>query len=460
MNGFSISRSEVKIVFVLSIISCLLLPLPVGVCSKEKKADLISGRWNMTMETSDGYYRTPVEFIVDPDGQVRFTLLGSLSSLEVTSGVGRLSGNRLSLDATTPIGQLQIQLTISGDKLRGTWEPTGLARFFFNGNVYGERDRTARATVKSRKKVFEAVWEQIYHRFYDASFNGLDWQAARSRYAPRIDELNTDAELVVAVRLMLSALQSSHLDFFATSGQQDSWQLKGGGEAKALTWRRLSSTIGYLQINSFAEDPQSLADADHAFEQLDRLRSLVIDIRGNGGGSFGLALRIGDHILDSEHRVGYFVTRKGLDKRNVRSIDQIDPASLPIYSSYDSESFRKVLDSSGGVMLATGGRAAKAYRGRVVLLIDEHCYSAAEAFASAIKESHAATLIGRRTAGQMLGADYIQLPYDWVLVMPIMDFRTAGGVRVEGVGAEPDIAVKPTDSADPILARALEFLKE
>jgi carboxyl-terminal processing protease len=118
------------------------------------------------------------------------------------------------------------------------------------------------------------------------------------------------------------------------------------------------------------------------------------------------------------------------------------------------------MTSKGALMLATGGRAQTPYRGRVVVLIDEYCFSASEALASVVKETRVATLIGRRTAGAMLSANPVAVEGDWTLLLPVWDFRTAQGVRVEGKGVEPEIAVKYQEGKDADVEAALSFLKQ
>ena len=75
------------------------------------------------------------------------------------------------------------------------------------------------------------------------------------------------------------------------------------------------------------------------------------------------------------------------------------------------------------------------------------------------KETRVATLIGRRTTGAMLSGDPVALEGDWTLLLPVWDFRTAKGVRVEGRGVEPTIAVKYRDDKDADVEAALMFLK-
>ncbi len=333
--------------------------------SAEAAGASLDGRWLLVFELPNGYYESPVEFITKGDGQVDLTVLGNLGAFNMTSGKGRLSGRKLSLNATTSWGKLKLNATLDGNRLRGTWSPSGFfASLFFKGEVRGERDRIVRTTT-SRREIFEAIWEQINRRFYDPRFQGIDWQALRSRYHPLIESARTDGEFLAVIRLMLAELRSSHLQCFATPGNRPVWTPKQKGQTKAIDWRRQSPTVGYLRISSFDDDePQSIAAIDLAFKELSDLPSLVIDLRGNnGGGSLGLAMRIGDYIFARQRPVGYYVTRSGLRQRGATSIDQIVPTSLPVYSGYDTSEFDRVLEQSGGVLLAVGGRVPKPYRG-------------------------------------------------------------------------------------------------
>src|SRR3989442_1725248 len=43
-----------------------------------------------------------------------------------------------------------------------------------------------------RVEVFDEVWQTINENYYDAKFNGVNWQAVRERYRPLIDRESTD----------------------------------------------------------------------------------------------------------------------------------------------------------------------------------------------------------------------------------------------------------------------------
>lgn len=447
--------------------SILLAMLLVSICATvaafgkssdaEKKQDF-EGRWNVTFQLPRNQFQTAMEFTVLPDNSVEWIILAPLGSLAITPTGGKLTDLTLSLEADSQWGKLKVKATIDNDKLAGKWSPAGfIASRLVSGAVEGVRDRTSRAELSNRE-LFDRVWERINQEFYDPQFNGVDWQNARERYNPRIKAARTIGQTVALIRQMLAELGSSHLEFFALPAETAN--RAAAAALPAVEWRRLSTAAGYLRINRFEDGTENLRSIDRAFAELADAPALIIDVRRNPGGSLGIAMRIGDHLLPDKTALGYFVTRRGLDERRIRSIEQVDRTKLPIYSSYDLESFKTELNRTGALSLTTGSGAQKKYGGRIILLIDEKSRSTAEAFAGTMKELGIAALVGRRTAGAMLGADYFSIAGGWTLSVPVRDFRTPRNARIENRGVEPDIAVKAKKSGDAELERALELLAQ
>ncbi|HEY1404179.1 MAG TPA: S41 family peptidase [Pyrinomonadaceae bacterium] len=452
--------------FRLAMVVAALLTLPAAVAAVEEDArrSVLSGRWNVVFDMPQGFYETPVEFAVGQNGEVTATVLGPLGTFRIADTAGRLEGNKLTLDATTSYGKLKVSATLEGDRLRGRWFPAGFfARLFFKGEMRGRRD--SRHVAKPRLEVFDAVWAHIERDFYTPDFNGVNGQLMRQRYRPQVAAARNDGEFLAIMRRMLGEFRTSHLDFFATPAWSKELHPPAPPAAAAnmategITWRQLAPSVGYLRIESFEDGPKVVARVDRAFAEIGYHASLVIDLRGNGGGTLSAAMRLGDYILPKLQPVGYFASRDGLARHGARSIDQLNASALPVFSGYNSEDFGREMASAGALMLTTGGRGERLYRGRVVVLIDEYCFSASEALASVIKETRTATLIGRRTTGAMLSAIDRSIEGGWTLLLPVWDFRTPRGVRVEGRGVLPDIAVKSRTGKDADLAAAVKFLK-
>jgi C-terminal processing protease CtpA/Prc len=277
--------------------------------------------------------------------------------------------------------------------------------------------------------------------------------------------------VVEAVRKLLGGIPASHLGFYAVPVSAAA----GGAPAPArpdavVAWRTLSPTVGYVRIASFPSGgraPAALARLDSAFAALGTLPALVIDLRANPGGNLELGNRLADHLLDRPLEAGYFVTRAGLDRRGMKSIEALDPATLPRLAPGDSvlgANLHDHIDRRGGaVMLVAGGGAHAAYQGRVALLIDRGSGSTAEAVAAALGESGRVTLVGERTQGAMLASAGFPIADGWELRIPVADFRTAGRRSVEGKGVEPQVVVVRGGRGgrgDRALARAVEILGE
>jgi carboxyl-terminal processing protease len=155
---------------------------------------------------------------------------------------------------------------------------------------------------------------------------------------------------------------------------------------------------------------------------------VVIDLRRNhGGGSFSLATSVGEFFARSVAD-GTFVTRGG---------------------------FR--------VEVSSWQPGSAGFPGKVAVLVDRPTGSAAEIFAAVLQEHGRATVIGRTSAGAVIGSDFYTLPDGGSLELGRYDYFTPRGRRLEGRGVEPDIRTNLTladlrAGRDADLAAALRAL--
>lgn len=73
------------------------------------------------------------------------------------------------------------------------------------------RSTPATDAAAARMATFETVWEIVNEKFYDPTFNGVDWADVRVRYAPRVAAVENDADLYPLLNAMLGELKVSHL---------------------------------------------------------------------------------------------------------------------------------------------------------------------------------------------------------------------------------------------------------
>ena len=162
--------------------------------------------------------------------------------------------------------------------------------------------------------------------------------------------------------------------------------------------------IGYIKITSFAG-----GTADSFAEEYDRLaaegaKGIILDLRGNGGGSVEAAVAVADHLIHKNGIISIF-ERQGEVIETVHSSAD-DFADLP-----------------------------------VVCLVDGDTASASELLAAALKDRKAATIVGQRTYGkgvaQFVGSggqgNYYRIS--------IYYFLSPNGHDIDGAGVEPDVMV-------------------
>jgi carboxyl-terminal processing protease len=239
-------------------------------------------------------------------------------------------------------------------------------------------------------------------------------------------------------------------------------------EPRSLSHRILAADVGYARVATFpGAVGQSFARAlDDAIRELTEhgVCRLIVDIRGNIGGGLG-SLRLMSYLCSTKMEIGYSVTRrrlrKGYRKENLTRIGRIPATKAELLMM----ALRfKVFQKDRSMVLVTEGLGPQPFHGRIVLLINQHTHSAAEMVASFAKTNRLATLVGTRTAGEVLGGANFKLPAGYVLRMPVAGWYTWKGDCIEGRGVEPDVAIENSPESlatgiDSQLEKALEVVK-
>ncbi len=236
-------------------------------------------------------------------------------------------------------------------------------------------------------------------------------------------------------------------------------------ERPSIRWRTFSvaggERIGYLRAVRFDDDVAPLVDA--AMAELKSTSGLIIDARDNSGGNMSF-VRLSSYLSSGEHLVAALLTRHYLQTQG-QTPKQIDPGTLPkaVRTYTDEGVFTAMRSNNGAVAIYSEDLGKDRYRGKVVVLINEETASAAEGFAWHVKLKTDAKLIGRKTAGALLGAEYYTLPGGWRLGVPTHSGWGPDGKPVIDEPVTPHMETKLTirdvcSGTDPDLSKALDFL--
>lgn len=216
------------------------------------------------------------------------------------------------------------------------------------------------------------------------------------------------------------------------------------------------NNIAYIRLKSMMTDDKFSSDADGAeiydfLKKVEKYPYLIVDIRGNGGGS------------DSYWRtnlVSYLIEKTTSYETQLlfRDSDYIKPFIEDRYSLYDalmvdklpknekypSEVYKQFKYFVSLTETVIPKNPVK-FKGKVYLLVDGGVYSAAESFASFAKSTGWATLVGTTTGGDGIIADpaLLMLPNSGIVVR----FSSSMGLNTDGTANEefhtaPDIYVE------------------
>ncbi len=239
--------------------------------------------------------------------------------------------------------------------------------------------------------------------------------------------------------------------------------LKPGVEAKdeaAPAWRLQARADGlsWLTMRTWALydtkwDWKAALNADLDALAGDPSRTLVVDLRGNGGG-----LDVGDVILS--RLVGRDTPKSGWVRkvRYRRVADDLIPYLKTWDRSFrdwgdqavgpDDEGFYSLTrhdDDPAGEMIKAQGRR---FTGKLIVLVDASNSSATFQFAQAVKLNRLGTVVGQTTGGNRRGINggaffFLRLPGSGLEIdLPLIG--TFPTVPQPDAGIEPDIAVRIT----------------
>jgi len=159
---------------------------------------------------------------------------------------------------------------------------------------------------------------------------------------------------------------------------------------------------------------------------------MIIDLRGNPGGLLDAAVDMASWFLPAGKPV--IIEHRG------------DTEEEKIYRSYGYDVFTDQL--------------------KLAILIDGGSASAAEILAGALSEHGIATLIGEKSFGKGSVQELVEVTPESSLKITIAKWLTPKHKSLVDNGLEPDILIKMPDapptatSTDPVLLRAIDFLKQ
>lgn len=229
----------------------------------------------------------------------------------------------------------------------------------------------------------------------------------------------------------------------------DTMRIGGGGAT--LAWQ---GDIAILTVNTMM-GLDTIEEIDAAYSAITArgAAGLIIDLRENGGGAFAVRPLV-SHLLTEPVDAGGFVSRPW-NAMHDREPNRTDIERVARWEGWSIRTFWANVQTSPLTRIAFSP-AEPVFDGPVYVLTSKRTASAAELATDALKVADRVTIIGERTAGEMLSQTIFDIPGGFHLSLPIADYYSVINGRIEGVGIEPDIEVDAAQALDT----ALEHLSD
>ena len=365
-----------------------------------------------------------------------------------------------------------------------------------------------RLSKHDRHEIFEEVWETINEKYFDPSFNGVNWNAIREQYRPLVDAAKNDDEFYATMKKMVGELHDAHTRFHTPRERKEREELKAVSVGVSISDVEGQIVITGLEPDSeaaragietgmivLAIDGQPIAErlrsaqaqiGGTSTERAERLRLYHQLIEGEPGTTIKLGLEradetslevtltrliVADTAKVSSRRLpsgyGYIkltLWKSPVNKEFKRALESLKDTSgmiIDLRGNPGGEA-NEVMKIAGlffnsrvpfGQFIARSGRAITlfterdehCYKGALVILVNEGSGSGSELFSGVMQENGRAIIVGRQSCGCVLGITrFKKLEGGSELAVSELKYVSPRGQKFEGAGVLPDKAVALT----------------
>lgn len=304
-----------------------------------------------------------------------------------------------------------------------------------------------------RKKVLDKVFllleENIANPDWLKDQSFLDFK--KDMYSEKVMKLS-DINFLYYFKEQRHKLPFSHLNLEVNSLPKLKQESKK--EEPVLYWKPLNKTTAYLKVRTFVSEAQPMIKAVSEIG-IDTYDHLIIDLRDNGGGNLDAPVVLGRFLTQSHIDAGIYLTRKWFQEEK-RSATKEDIPTFPFLQDFTTKGIFKMYREEKAFRMVLPPHSNPVFKGKVYVLVNSNTASACEPLIDLLQKEKIATLVGPRSAGNMLTGDYFKVNEKYKLFLPIADYQTANGDRLDRVGVIPEHKVRSENTLEFVLENLIK----
>lgn len=214
-----------------------------------------------------------------------------------------------------------------------------------------------------------------------------------------------------------------------------------------ISCKQLTGNVGYIKIPSFQQGEFEPNKFIEAYDSLESAKSLIIDVRDNGGGNSGY----GDFVLQL------------ICPDTIPGLPWSSPQYIPVLKAWGEPERPYVVKGEALVPFSLVRAEIPKCEKPVVLLVNANSFSAAEDFAATFKAARRGVIIGTPTGGSTGQPMFVNLGHGYKARICARNEWLPDGTKFIGEGIIPDVIVEETpeifNGRDVVIEKALEVLK-
>ena len=320
---------------------------------------------------------------------------------------------------------------------------------FFSLAVFATAQTKA---IQKRNVMLEEILQQTEDHICNPAFlETAAWETfTKEIYQPEVLALN-DLEFARAFNRAAAKLPFSHYYLMLTDKKRSRKarkKAKARGPIKAFEFEVLDETTAVLTIRQFISN-SSLMHEMIAKIQEGGYEKLIIDLRGNRGGTLDAAVVLGQYLTPKMIDAGSYLSRSWFEEKGRYPLQE-EIEIFPFLRDMSYAGFQEAAQNPAFRMVLPPHQNAT-FQGKVYVLTDKRTASTCEPFVHLLKEQGVAEVVGEKTAGAMLSGATFKLTNKLKLFMPVQDYVTANGTRLDKIGVTPTTAVPSDEAMDKVL---------
>jgi len=376
-------------------------------------------------------------------GWAKFTLVKFTTSIkhpEIINIKGKIDGNKISGKIQNLFSERSFTGEINQDSLTLKVKEKNDTFLHLTGHKVTDT-LPKRDYVNIYKHIFELTEKNLYKQNF---IKTKEWVKFKQQLLKLASKIKDDLEMQIAFYALVREFPFSHYQLNPNL-TKPSKKTKSNNFAK-LT--EINTNTVVLDIDSFTGTKQQMVDL---LEQVKRkkYKNLIIDLRDNYGGNFLSAYPLGQFLIEEPFIAGVFPNQKWYRQHNrIPTLEEYSQFSE--FSDGTMEQWLSKTTKNFGVYYKVYP-SQNHFNGQVYVLTNRSTASTCEPLVYALKKEKIATIIGENTSGAMLSMKSFKIGNDISLGIPISDYITSSGERIDKVGVKPHIKVDSNDALDKAL---------